>query len=223
MREPAVRGTAVTRGETPPGVFACRGRWRRVPDRRPGQPRARSTPATGTTSGFMVGEEWRRRHGWGPLRKRFQGLADDGPGRGRAGGAAAAHGLHEPVRGGRGRGGPLLSGGRGPACWRSTTRSSSPSATYASRKGAGWAATTACAASSSPWAAGSSGACASAWAGPTTRGGRAGRLRAQRLRRARGTTSSLWWRVRPTCRGVAPCRRAAGARVRPVGPQEPPS
>ena len=28
--------------------------------------------------GFMVADEWRRRHGWGPLRKRFHGLVDDG-------------------------------------------------------------------------------------------------------------------------------------------------
>jgi peptidyl-tRNA hydrolase, PTH1 family len=28
--------------------------------------------------GFMVADEWRRRHGWGSLRKRFHGLADDG-------------------------------------------------------------------------------------------------------------------------------------------------
>jgi PTH1 family peptidyl-tRNA hydrolase len=29
--------------------------------------------------GFMVGEELRRRWGWGPLRSRFQGLAGEGP------------------------------------------------------------------------------------------------------------------------------------------------
>jgi PTH1 family peptidyl-tRNA hydrolase len=28
--------------------------------------------------GFMVADEWRRRHGWGPLRKRFHGLIADG-------------------------------------------------------------------------------------------------------------------------------------------------